>query len=217
MTMSLPASSGPAGTLRSRKRAATSLAIRRAAIALALDHGYENVTVEMICEASMVSQRTFFNYFGSREGVYLSAEKALPSAELVAGFVEGTGSSVFGDLFNMIAGTVVDSDANLELFRARHQLIHQTPELLNQEKVRISEAEESFVGYVMARYLFQGRSVAATPDLEDEARMVVSLVSGAMRYAMQKWVAGNFTQTREDLVRGASELIQRITVNEHWP
>ncbi|WP_181034149.1 TetR/AcrR family transcriptional regulator [Arthrobacter sp. GMC3] len=204
-------------TLRARKRTATLLTIRTAAIELGLEKGYENVTVEMICEASMVSQRTFFNYFGSKEGVFVTAGKNMPSPEQVHGFVEGTGSSVFGDLFSLIADTMVDGDPNLKLFRSRHQLIAQTPELLNREKARISETEEAFVGYVMARYHFQGRDVSSTPDLEDEARMVVALVSGAMRYAMQKWVAGNFTATRTELVRSVSALIQRVTANEHWP
>jgi AcrR family transcriptional regulator len=207
----------PGDTLRARKRAATRLAIRRAAIDLALEHGYENVTVDMICEASLVSQRTFFNYFGSKEGAFLSGAKALPPPDVVRAFIDGTGSSVFADLFTMIAGTVVDIDANLELFRARHQLIHQTPELLNQENARIGETEDAFAGFVMDRFHFHGRTEADTPDLEDEARMVVALVFGAMRFVMQKWVAGNFTETREELVRAASGLIQRITANEHWP
>jgi len=204
-------------TLRSRKRAATSQAIRRAAVELALQQGYENVTVDMICAASMVSQRTFFNYFGSKEGVYVGAEKAMPTPELIQAFVEGKGSSVFGDLFSMLAQTIVSTEPDLALFQARHQLIHQSPELLKREKARIGEVEETFVRYVMDRFHFQGRTEEQTPDLEDEARMVVSLVSGAMRFAMQKWVAGNFTDTREELVRSASSLIQRITSSEHWP
>lgn len=204
-------------TFRARKRTATLLAIRTAAIELGLTRGYENVTVEMICDASMISQRTFFNYFGSKEGVFITAGKIMPSPEQVRGFVEGTGSSVFGDLFSLIAETMVDGDPGVALFRARHQLIQQTPELLNREKARISETEETFVGYVMERYHFQGRDLSSTPDLEDEARMIVALVSGAMRYAMQKWVAGNFAATREELVRSVSALIQRVTANEHWP
>lgn len=204
-------------TLRNRKRTATRLAIRRAAIELGLEHGYGNVTVDMICAVSTVSARTFFNYFGSKEGVYVSPTRVMPTPEQHRAFVAGSGSSVFGDLFNMIAETFVSVDADFELFQARHQLIHQTPELLNREKARISETEESYVGCVLDRYRFHGRSEDQTPDLEDEARMVVSLVSGAMRFAMQKWVAGNFTDTREELVQAASALIQRITSNEHWP
>ncbi|AIY03319.1 hypothetical protein ART_3720 [Arthrobacter sp. PAMC 25486] len=217
-TSGMPAPPAPAGeTLRERKRAATRLAIRRAAIELGLEHGYENVTVDLICAASDVSARTFFNYFGSKEGVYISPRKPLPGREVLEAFVAGGGSSVFAGLFDLIAGTFVEAESNLELFQARHQLIHRTPELLDKEKARISETEDLFVGYVMDRFRRDGRSIQATPDLEDEARMIVALVSGALRFALQKWVAGNFTDSREVLVRTASELIKRITANEHWP
>lgn len=206
-----------AETHRERKRAATRLAIRRAAIELGLENGYDNVTVDMICAASDVSARTFFNYFGSKEGVYISPRKPLPGKEALTAFVHGGGSSVFADLFDLIAGTFVEAESNMELFQARHQLIHRTPELLDREKARISETEELFLGYVLERFHHDGRSTQATPDLEDEARMIVALVSGALRFALQKWVAGNFTDTREELVSTASELVQRITANEHWP
>ena len=198
-------------SLRSRKRAATRLTIRREAIALGLAHGYENVTVEMICAASTVSPRTFFNYFGSKEGAYISAHKPLPTAQQHRDFVEGAGPSVFRELFELICGTFLAAETDLELFQGRHRLIYQTPELLNREKSRISEMEEIFAGYVLERFQHEGRSTTDTPDLEDEAHMVVALASGALRFALQKWVAGNFTSTRETLMRTTSALIQRVT------
>ncbi|MDJ0314477.1 TetR/AcrR family transcriptional regulator [Arthrobacter sp. H35-D1] len=204
-------------SLRNRKRAATRLAIRRAAIELGLEHGYEHVTVDMICAVCKVSPRTFFNYFGSKEGVYASPSRAMPSEQQRRSFVECSNSGVFDDLFSMVADSLVEVDSNLELFQARHQLIHQTPELLLKEKSRITEVEEIYVGYVLERYRFQGRSETETPDLSDEAHLVVALVSGAMRFALQKWVAGNFHDTPEDLVRSASALVHRIASNEHWP
>ena len=212
-----PPVSPSAGGLRDRKRAATRLAIRRAAVELGLEHGYDNVTVDMICAASSVSARTFFNYFGSKEGAYISARRPLPDREALAAYVEGGGSSVFRGLFELLAGTFVDQETSLELFHARYQLIHRTPELLEREKSRISQTEEIFSGYVLERFRRDGRSAQATPDLEDEARMIVALASGALRFALQKWVAGNFTETSESLVGNASELIRRITANEHWP
>lgn len=204
-------------SLRNRKRIATRLALRHAAIELGLEYGYERVTIDMICAACKVSPRTFFNYFGNKEGVFASPRQALPTDQQRQAFVECNHAGVFEDLFSMVADSFVEVDSNLELFRARHQLIHQTPELLLKEKSRITEVEENYVGYVLARYRFQGRSEAETPDLIDEAHLVVALVSGAMRFAMQKWVAGDFQDTPEDLVRSASALVHRIASNEHWP
>lgn len=204
-------------SLRSRKRAATSSTICRAAIELGLAHGYENVTVEMICAASDVSPRTFFNYFGSKEGAYISPRKLLPDEQEHRHFVEGHNPSVFGGLFDLISGTVLAAETDMDLFQRRHQLIHQTPELLNREKTRLGETEDVFVGYVLERFAHDGRTKAQTPDLEDEARMVVALVSGALRFALQKWAGGNFSSNRFEIIHTTSALVQRVTANEHWP
>lgn len=57
--------------LRERKKRERGQALRRAAIDLALEKGYHNVTVEDICERCGVSRRTFFNYYSSKEEALL--------------------------------------------------------------------------------------------------------------------------------------------------
>ncbi len=68
-------------SLRERKKEATRQALSRAAMALALEHGPENVRVEDIAAAAGVSPRTYNNYFSSREAaicaVVVSANRLL--------------------------------------------------------------------------------------------------------------------------------------------
>ncbi|WP_158888950.1 TetR family transcriptional regulator [Amycolatopsis anabasis] len=52
--------------LRERKKLATRQALSDAALALALEHGLENVRVEDIAAEAEVSTRTFRNYFSSK-------------------------------------------------------------------------------------------------------------------------------------------------------
>ena len=50
------------------------LRVERSAVSLVLKHGFNNVTVAMICSQSGIYQRTFFNYFQTKKAAILGAE-----------------------------------------------------------------------------------------------------------------------------------------------
>jgi len=197
--------------LRERKRAATQETIERAAISLALEHGYEHVTVDMICEASMVSQRTFFNYFGSKERVILGGTPPMPSDEEVEAFARATGSNLLADFVTLITYSLLKREPDADLFNARRTLITRTPELVTKEAARMGGLEDQFVAIILARYEVQGRSLAGHPELEDEARMVVALTTGVLHYVRRRWAKLPLGASTRDLLRSSIELVHRIT------
>lgn len=197
--------------LRARKRAALLVAIQKSAIGLALAHGFDNITVEQICAEAMVSQRTFFNYFGSKEGVILGLGPPRPTQEQLDLFVQSQSTDVVGDLVRMIGAALAERAPDPEVVRGRRTVIMRTPELINRQTARISEVEDLLTRAIVARFEAQGRSVLTTPDLEDEARMVVSLAVSVLRYSMKKWVVGNAASSPTELMHQSIELIRRIT------
>ena len=197
--------------LRARKRAATQSALERAAISLALEHGYDSVTVDMICEAAMVSPRTFFNYFGTKEGAFLGGTPPAPTDAEHRAFVHGTGRDVLGDLVGMIAAALADQSPDTDLLRKRRMLIERTPELHTGETSRIAELEEYLVQLVLERFHTQGHAESDTLDQQDEARMVVFVAASVMRYSMQKWFSGGFTGTPAELLHHSLTLVRRVT------
>jgi AcrR family transcriptional regulator len=72
---------GVARGLRERKKAKTRAAIRREAMRLFREQGYDETTVEQIAEAAEVSPSTFFRYYPTKEEVVLQDEFDEPLIE----------------------------------------------------------------------------------------------------------------------------------------
>ncbi|WP_066945192.1 TetR/AcrR family transcriptional regulator [Streptomyces lushanensis] len=70
--------------LREQKKQATRVALREAALRLALRNGPDNVRVDDIAEAAGVSPRTYNNYFSSREQAIVAAVTAERESRIAA-------------------------------------------------------------------------------------------------------------------------------------
>lgn len=173
------------GGLRARKRAAARSEIERTAVAMVLERGYDNVTVDMICAACMVSQRTFFNYFGSKEGVFLGLPPAQMRDAVARGFVPDHGTPVVLSLAAAVVSALVAGQPDPELAGRRMKAIMASPELFAKQNEWMADHEKQLTDLVMERYAAAGlrRSEA---DLAAEAGMVVGLALGVVRVVLQQ-------------------------------
>jgi AcrR family transcriptional regulator len=73
--------------LRERKKALTRRAISDVATQLFMERGFDSVTLAEVADAAGVSIKTIFNYFGSKEDLFLDREPELHAAIVAA--VEG--------------------------------------------------------------------------------------------------------------------------------
>ncbi|MFN3866081.1 MAG: TetR family transcriptional regulator [Demequina sp.] len=196
--------------LRERKRRETRDATQRAAIALGLEHGWDAVTVEMICGAAGISPRTFYNYFPSREAAVLGEGKPMPDEAQVAAFVSATGVSDVEAFAVMMAEVWTVAEPDRELFRQRRALLDATPELAAANMMRITEARAQYATIVRQR-LDATRPGLSDDDAETEAAMAVSIAMGVLQVVARGWLAGDVDAPLAALIHHYFPRVRRLT------
>lgn len=167
-------------SLRERKKTETWHAIHNAAAELALDDDTRHVTVEAISSEAGISQRTFFNYFSTKEDAILGVRTpAVP--ELPEDFLDGEGLIHRTTELLLAVGrsTYAEGDAD-----RRTLLFEKFPHLLLRRREMMIEGED-FVYQAIAA------AMAEHPDwsgglnghsVESAARMLTMAAGVPLRY-----------------------------------
>jgi AcrR family transcriptional regulator len=184
--MSTPATSapvtGPVPGRRDRKKAETRLALRSAAVRLALEHGYEQLTVEAITDAADVSVRTFFNYFASKDEALLGPDPAEIEAmvgALLARPADESPLTALGAVFDGMADAFAEKQ---DLWRDRMQVVRENPELWPRLFAGFATFERSMARAVAAR-------TGSNPDDDLYPGIVAAAVVGTIRVTIAHWRA----------------------------
>ena len=212
-----PADAAPAETatasegLRERKKRERGQALRRAAIELALEKGYHNVTVEDICDRCGVSRRTFFNYYSSKEESLLGRSDTVFDDEdqpAIEAFESGGPSGdLLDDLEYLLAFVVRTRMSKREEMHQYYLLIKQDPSLLQLQMARMGSNERLF-RQIIQRRLDGAPRTAASPDPaeaaeadESAAHEEVSIRAEALAALAMMVLKSTFTRLR----RGGGE------------
>ena len=159
-------------TLRQRRTAATALNIETQAVALALEHGLEHVTVEMICEASEVSARTFFNYFGTKDNAILGKFAPEVDEQKAREFIASNNPDILSEVLGVV--NLPDEfihNPGLELQRMK--LLNQNPGLMSKQMERFSHVPAQIEDILFLRL----RRDAGPEETEEQTRAFARLTS----------------------------------------
>ncbi|GAB3888856.1 hypothetical protein GCM10029964_057240 [Kibdelosporangium lantanae] len=189
--------------LRERKKLETRQALADAAIKLAVERGFDNVTVEDIAARAGVSQRTFFNYFPSKEDAVLR-----PDADPVAE------TQVIIDRLNAVPADVhplravatalrpvaerIDREAPEWLTRV--SIIESDPALMVKMFTAQKETEQMVYEAIAAR-------VGADPDTDMYPQLLFQTVGAAFRTAMHRWYGSRAAVSATSLFDAAVDQI----------
>ncbi len=191
--------SSPEGlSVRAMRGLETKYRISEVAMALFLEHGYDNVTVEMVAAAAQVSRRTIFRYFKGK--TELPFPDHTERVALLADRLEASppSESAVEAVFRATEATLVDFLERPELVVRRYQLTRVVPELREREVVE----HERYV--VVSRGYLRDHLPPEAPPFE--AMALASLID-----AMHRSALGNFARTN-----GSSDALAELRSGIAW-
>lgn len=168
--------------LRARKQRQTRDAIHRAAVELALEHGPEGATVAAISARVDISQRTFFNYYPTKEDAIVGLHEGLPSDEELDELRAGTSDDLIGDILSLMIGVFTPSDETL--LERRKALITKHPHLIQRQWARMIGVEQRIAGVVAERMRAAG-GFTHLDDIDDAAHALVVTCNAVLRLSIR--------------------------------
>ncbi|RAQ95999.1 TetR family transcriptional regulator [Thermogemmatispora tikiterensis] len=170
--------------LRERKKRLLQEAIEQAALKLFLQRGYEQTSIQDIAEAVMISPRTFFRYFPSKEEVLLGPTRAVMRAGLEYLRTLPKGQSE-DEATSMALRAAMLHIAHLyqqqrHSFLLRYQIARQIPSVAAFYLYALLEAETAFCD------LLQERAGGAREY--GQLRLLVATHVVALRVALERWL-----------------------------
>ncbi|WP_353815168.1 TetR/AcrR family transcriptional regulator [Agromyces sp. SYSU T00266] len=175
---------------RRRGVAETTAAIERAAIDLVAEHGYDQVTVDMICHAAGISQRTFFNHFKTKDAALLGNDEPVIDQQAAREFIVSEGP-LLAEAAGLVRIEPGSLPADPALLVRRITAVSQNPALLARQMERLAAIEAELRQILELRLrqdaLRDGADEAELADLPEQAEIITHLLAGLMRYVGLSW------------------------------
>jgi AcrR family transcriptional regulator len=162
---------------RARKTRETRQRIADAAVALFLQQGFDETTLDAIAEAADISRRTFFHYYPSKEAIVDALDDGLHEifrAALTQAPADATPIRAIQTALKEVIGRYSGSEA-----MALHDLMYSTEGLRARKQASFARQEKALFEVM--------RELWPEPERSQGLRMASIVGIGAMRVAVDRW------------------------------
>jgi AcrR family transcriptional regulator len=187
--------------LRERKKLATRLAIHQAALQLVAERGLEHVAVDDIATRADVSPRTFFNYFPAKDDAVLGLDPEGAQRHVRALRDRPADESAIEALQAIAMAQAVEMAGETELWPLRLTVIDAHPTLVGRLTAYFGEAERALAEAIAER-------TGTRAGLDVYPTLLAGVAGVAMRTALHRWLATDFTASLPRLVDEAWDALR---------
>lgn len=186
--------------LRERKQQQTRERLKRAAMALFLERGFETTTIDDIAAAADVSRRSFFHYFASKEDVVAAWQEDAAAALVSEILARPADESMLTAAENAIAAAVKRIDPTEAAAMSR--LKRDNPALHARDQLKYEKLERALADGLTQR---SGRKSDRL-----KARLVAMIATGAIRVGGESWIGEGAREKPEAFVKRTFDAIRAI-------
>ena len=165
--------------LRERKKEETRWAVHEAAMRLAVERGFDTLTVDAIAQAAGISRRTFSNYFTSKEEALLYKGERRTAGLVHALRGRPTHENAWTALRAAVREAYAPSLGTDREWAQRTHLVRTHPSLLARQLAH---------QYALARDLAQALEGRPLPAGMTRPVLLVAVVLPALRTAVEEWI-----------------------------
>ncbi|BFO18129.1 TetR/AcrR family transcriptional regulator [Streptomyces sp. KM77-8] len=151
--------------------------LKRAAVELYSERGYDNVTVTHIAERAGLTRRSYFRYFPDKREVLFAGSERLPPALAEAVVTADPNAAPLAAVLDALARIGAELVQHVDGVTERRAVIDASPELQERERTKTAAITAAI------RDALKQRQVNA-----DTAELVAQLATVAFQNAFRQWI-----------------------------
>ena len=186
--------------LRERKKRATRQGLHEAALELVAERGLDQVAVDDIADRVGVSQRTFFNYFATKDDAVIGWDPTYAHRLADAFTARPADESPVEAMRAVLAEDAALMAREPRLWSLRMQVTDAHPSLQARLGAGFATSERALATAIAAR---TGTGV----DTDVYPMLLAGVQATVMRTSLQQWAAAGFRTSLADLVAEAWDLV----------
>jgi AcrR family transcriptional regulator len=154
--------------------------LKRAALELYLERGYDNVTVTHIAERAGLTRRSYFRYFPDKREVLFAGSERLPPALAEAVVTADPDAAPLAAVLEALARVGAQLADQVDGAPERRAVIDASPELQERERTKTAAITEAIRSALVRRHVNAGTAV-----------LVAQLATVAFQNAFRHWIEAN--------------------------
>jgi AcrR family transcriptional regulator len=185
--------------LRERKKMLAREAIEEAALRLFHEQGYENTSIEDIAEAVVMSPRTFFRYFASKEDVVFASWQEIVDTVVVFLSQHPQDESLYEVLSAVLNHISTIFQTRRERSLIMYQVVTTTPALIPPYLYLLTSLEQIIHTIIIQRW--------STQQNDQHILLTIAAAITSFRVTLQFWLQDG---GQEDLSATVRENMERL-------